>query len=168
MNNNVSIKGYIDVKVWDQEGKLKAHSLGKNLVTTEGDQYLVDRLSDTGLGTMSCMALGTTATAPAKAQTWVQGPFTANGGATVNSGGLDSGYPQTNSGTPANLQYKSTWGTGYGTNSNIVEVVLSNASPTTGGSEPTGQILSRGTFSGVNKGTGDTMAVTWDFVFLGS
>lgn len=173
MKSTTVLKGVVRYKLFDKLGNLKQEGKGCNIVTTQGDRYFVDQLSDSDGGAVSLMALGTGTAAVDKADTWVSGPFgTANnnGGTAAGEGGVSA---VTNSGTPANLQYVGTFDPGYATQNGITRAILTNLEPSADGNgTPNGTTtfcVAHGTIDPeVDKSPGDRLIITWDISFLGS
>ena len=63
--------------------------------------------------------------------------------------------------------YKTTWGAGVATNSAITEAVIVN-DQATNATTTAANTISRITFTAVNKGASDTLAITWSHKFLGA
>jgi len=170
MLERTGLTGVIRYKLFGQDGKLKQEGKGCNIVTTQGDNYFVDRLSDAGGVAVKLMALGTGAANVAKADTWVSGPFATNGSATTGKGSVAA---VTNSGTPGNLQYVGTFAAGYATQDGITRAILTNLDPSADGNgtpnATTTFCVAHGTVTPtVNKGANDTLVITWDVSFLGA
>lgn len=170
MKSRTNLTGVVRYKLYDQHGSLKQEGKGCNIVTTQGDNYFVDQLSDAGAGAVDLIALGTGTASVDKADTWVSGPFSANGSAVGTAGGVSAA---TNSGTPGNLQYVGTFAAGYATQNGITRAILTNLDPSADGNgTPNGTTtfcVAHGTVSPtVNKGANDTLVVTWDITFLGA
>lgn len=111
-----------------------------NLVVTAGKGYVASRMKDTSLGAMSHMAIGTNSAAAAAGNTALGAEADRNGlASTVVSG--------------ATVTYTATFGAGEGTGA-ITEAALLNASSG-------GTMLCRTVFAVVNKGSQDSMTITW-------
>ena len=111
-----------------------------NLVVTAGKGYVASRMKDTSLGAMSHMAIGTNSTAAASGNTALGSEADRNGlASTVVSG--------------ATVTYTATFGACEGTGA-ITEAALLNASSA-------GTMLCRTVFAVVNKGSQDSMTITW-------
>lgn len=169
MKNVTGLKGVVRYKLYDEKGNLKQEGQGCNIVTTQGDNYFVDQLSDAGAASIKLMALGTGTANVAKADTWVSGYFSGNGSAATGQGTV---APITNAGTPGNLQLVGTFSAGYATQNGITRVVYTNLNPAAdGGGTPNGSTtfaIAHGTVSPtVNKGAGDSLVITWDITFTG-
>lgn len=170
MEDKTGITGRISYTLFDKDGNIKQRGSGHNIVTTQGDNYFVDQLSDRGAATINLMVLGTGAGTPAKADTWVSGTFAANGSAATGKGTV---APITNAGTPGNLQLVGTFTAGYATQNGITRVLYTNLNPSADGNgtpnNSTTFAIAHGTISPtVNKGVNDSLVVTWDITFLGA
>jgi hypothetical protein len=87
------------------------------------------------------MAIGTGATAPAAANTALGTEIDRNATTSITDA--------------ANVvTYLGNWAAGDGTNSAIAEAGIFNASSV-------GTMLARATFTAINKGASDTLAITW-------
>lgn len=127
-------------------GKLKIAINGNtvqeipNLVVTDGKEYVASRMKDATATAMSHMAIGTGSTAAAA------------GDAAL---GTEAGRVALTSTTVTNneVAYVATFGAGTGTGA-ITEAGILNASSN-------GTLLCRTVFSVVNKGSADSMTITW-------
>jgi len=170
MLSSVNLKGIVRYKLLDEYGVVKQEGAAGNIVTTQGDNYFVDQLSDSGGAAVDLMCLGTGTTNVGKGDVWVAGPFSGNGSADPAKGGCEG---TTNSGTAGNLQYVGTFAAGYATQDGITRVALVNIDPSADGNgTPDGATqfcVAHGTISPtVNKGAADSLVVTWDITFLGA
>lgn len=170
MQEKTGLKGVVRYQLFDKDGNLKQVGEGCNIVTTQGDNYFVDQLSDSGGAAVDLMALGTGTANVDKADTWVSGYFSDNGSATTGKGTVAA---ITNAGTPGNLQYVGTFAAGYATQDGITRAILTNLDPSADGNgTPNGSTtfcVAHGTVSPtVNKGVNDTLIITWDITFLGA
>ena len=111
-----------------------------NLVVTAGKGYVASRMKDTTQAAMSHMAIGTGTTAAAVANT-----------ALVSEVDRNSLTSTTVSGST--ITFVATFGAGEGTGA-ITEAALLNASSG-------GTMLCRTVYAVVNKGSQDSMTVTW-------
>ena len=111
-----------------------------NLVVTDGKEYVASRMKDTTKSAMSHMAIGTGSTAAAAGDAAL--------GSQANREALTS---TTVSG--AAVTYIATFGAGSGTGA-ITEAGLFNASSA-------GDMLCRTVFAVINKGSSDSMTITW-------
>ena len=127
-------------------GKLKIAINGNtvqeipNLVVTDGKEYAASRMKDATATAMSHMAIGTGSTAAAA------------GDAAL---GTEAGRVALTSTTVSSneVAYVATFGAGTGTGA-ITEAGILNASSN-------GTLLCRTVFSVVNKGSADSMTITW-------
>lgn len=111
-----------------------------NLVVTDGKEYVASRMKDTTKAAMSHMAIGTGSTAAAAADSAL--------GSQADRNALTS---TTVSG--AAVTYVATFAAGEGTGA-ITEAGLFNAASA-------GDMLCRTVFAVVNKGSSDSMTITW-------
>ena len=112
----------------------------KNLVVTDGKEYVASRMKDATATAMSHMAIGTGSTAAAASDAAL---------------GSEAGRVSLTS-TPVSsneVEYVATFGAGTGTGA-ITEAGIFNASSG-------GTLLCRTVFSVVNKGSSDSMTITW-------
>ena len=111
-----------------------------NLVVTDGKQFVASRMKDTTKAAMSHMAIGTGSTAAAAGDSAL--------GSQADRNALTS---TTVSG--AAITYVASFGAGEGTGA-ITEAGLFNAASA-------GDMLCRTVFAVVNKGSSDSMTITW-------
>ena len=141
IKDNFPIKGDLRIVIKDAlTGKVKVDRLEKNLVVTVGKDWIASRMAGTSSNVMGYMAVGTDSTSPAAGNTTL--------GAEVARVALTSTTPSTNT-----VTYVATFGAGVGTGA-LTEAGLFNAASV-------GTMLSRTTYSVINKGSGDEMTVTW-------
>lgn len=148
-SNAINMIGRVKVEVRDEAGRTVFVQTSPNLVVTTGKNFIASRIKDGTSTAMTHMAIGDgdsaapgTATSPAAADTGLGDELArvAITSTTVTNNEVE--YVATFApGTPASAAA-------------IVEAGLFNAS--TGGT-----MLCRTTFAVVNKGTSDTMTVTW-------
>jgi len=127
------------------ENGIKSKHFVPNLVVNAGVALIADRLKDTSSTVMSHMAIGTTNTAAAGAQTALV--------AEAARVALTSTSNATTTVSNDSLTYVATFAPGTGTGT-IVEAGLFNA-------DTAGTMLARTVFSGIVKGSGDYLEVTW-------
>lgn len=171
LTNGVGLVGYGVIELVDETGRLKSVQPFANIVTNQGDTYycnmaLVGLNSITAPTLVSRMKLGTGTTAAVKSagtneviQTYITGSVAA----------FDASFPtkstaSANSGATAT--YKTTWAAGTATNSAITEATITSSTADSQGAAS--DTISRVTFSAVNKGASDTLAITWTHKFLGA
>lgn len=168
MQERVGLHGWVEVDLYDEDGRLKLHLVIPNLITQVGDQYYGERAA--GIGSppnqVSGMRLGTGTTAVAK---------TGAGAAIVtyvsgSSIAIDGSFPTSAlSGSSRRIQWKTTWGVGVATANSISEVVITNEASLTDVAGTAANTVSRALLSPtVNKAAGDTLAVTWNHDLLGA
>ena len=168
MENKIGLTGKVTYCLYDEIGNLKQAGSACNIVTTQGDRYFVDQLSDAGAATIKLMVIGTGTATVAKADTLVSG--SASGSAAAGWGSVS---PVTNSGTPGNLQLVGTFAAGNATRDSLTRVGYTNLNPAADGlgtpNATTTFFVAHGTISPtVNKGVNDTLVVTWDISLLGA
>ena len=111
-----------------------------NLVVTAGKGYVASRMKDTTQGAMSHMAIGTGTAAAAVANTALVSEVDRNSLTSTAVSG-------------STVTFIATFGAGEGTGA-ITEAALLNASSG-------GTMLCRSVYAVVNKGSQDSMTVTW-------
>jgi len=111
-----------------------------NLVVTAGKGYVASRMKDATATAMSHMAIGSGSTAAAASDTALGNEL---GRVSLTSTTVSS----------AVVTYVATFGAGTGTGA-VTEAALLNASSS-------GTMLCRTVFSVVNKGSADSMTITW-------
>ena len=111
-----------------------------NLVVTDGKEYVASRMKDTTKAAMSHMAIGTGSTAAAAGDAAL--------GSQADRNALTSSVV-----SGAAVTYVATFAAGEGTGA-ITEAGLFNAASA-------GDMLCRTVFAVVNKGSSDSMTITW-------
>lgn len=139
INENIKVTGNVSIKVFDEQGNIKEEREIKNLVVTTGKGFIAARMIGAPTA-MSHMAVGSSSTAPAAADTGLGGEL---GRVTLTSSSV----------TGAVVTYAASFPAGIGTGA-VVEAGLFNASSG-------GTMLCRTTFAVVNKGANDGMSITW-------
>lgn len=136
----LKMKGELHVVVRDESGSVKQDFTVPNLVVTAGKNYIASRIVGAATTVMTHMAIGTSTTTPAVANTTL---------------GTEAGRVALASFTASSNQVTATAtfpaGTGTGA---ITEAGIFNASSA-------GVMLCRTTFPVVNKAAGDSIAITW-------
>lgn len=135
IKDDLSLKGKLTIAVNGQTVREVP-----NLVVTAGKEFVASRMAGVSSSEMSHMAIGTDNTAPAAGNTAL-GTEAARVSLTSTTV------------TNADVVYVATFGAGTGTGS-IVEAGLFNASSG-------GDMLCRTTFAVVNKGSNDSITITW-------
>lgn len=143
-NENLKLAGRLNIELRGPEGQIKDTREVDNLVVNAGLAFIASRMVGTSAAVMSHMALGSSSTAAAAAQTDVQSVLgsrkalssTAIVGANSNQ-----------------VQYVAAFVAGEATGA-VVEAGIFNAASA-------GTMLCRTTFAVVNKEANDTMTITW-------
>lgn len=140
LQDAIKVTGNLKVVLTGPDGKVKDEQEFKNLVVTTGKSYIASRMKDTTATAMSHMAIGTGTTAAAAGDTAL---------------GTEAGRVALTSTTvTANaVAYVATFPAGTGTGA-ITEAGILNASSS-------GTLLCRTVFSVINKGSADTLGITW-------
>ena len=136
----LKMSGELQVVVRDESGTVKQEFTVPNLVVTAGKNYIASRIVGAASNVMTHMAIGTSTTTPAVANTTLG---TEAGRVTLASFTASSNQVTATATFPA--------GTGTGA---ITEAGIFNATPA-------GTMLCRTTFPVVNKAAGDSIAITW-------
>lgn len=170
MKDSINLKGVVRYKLFDENGNLKQEGQGSNIVTYQGATYFVEQLTSGATDKVKLIALGTGSDAVGTADTWVSGPFSDNGSADAGKGTVEA---VVNAGTPNNIQYIGTFEPGYATENGITRAILTNLDPSNDGKgTPNGSTtfcVAHGTVAPtVNKGSNDTLVITWDIALSGS
>lgn len=142
--DSLKMSGKIHLQVFRPDGTLKQEIKKSNLIVTVGKNHVADQMSDQGEGAMSHMAVGTGTTGPAAGDTTLETELDRNA--------LTSTTQSTN-----DVIYVGDWAAGDGTGA-ITEAGIFNAGAA-------GVMLSRVTFSVVNKGALDVLKITWTITF---
>ena len=135
LQDNLKMTGHLAIAINDEVVQEVP-----NLVVTSGKAYVASRMKDTTLSAMSHMAIGTGTAAAAAANTAL--------GSEADRNSLSS--TTVSNGT---VTYVATFGAGEGTGA-ITEAALLNGSSG-------GTMLCRTVFAVVNKGSQDSMTITW-------
>lgn len=139
MNDEIQAKGQLHIVLRGPDGKVKDDRVIPNLIVTTGKNWMASRM--TGVPTaMSHMAVGTGNAAPAVGNTTL--------GTELSRVALASQSTTNNVTT-----YTATFGAGVATGA-LAEAGIFNAGAA-------GTMLNRATFAVVNKGTDDSLSITW-------
>lgn len=139
----VKATGKLSVVLFDENGNIKQEREIPNLVVTVGKNWIASRMKDTGIPVqMSHMAVGSGTVDPALGDTALGGELGRV--ALTTAGGTVSNNEVT---------YSATFPAGTGTGA-ITEAGIFNASSG-------GTMLCRTEFAVVNKGSNDTVAISW-------
>jgi hypothetical protein len=138
-NETIKATGKLSIVQTDANGNVVDTRNIDNLVVTVGKGFIASRMKDATAAAMSHMAVGTDSTAAAAGQTAL--------GAQLTRVALTSTTVSANT-----VTYVATFGSG--TSGALTEAGLFN--------DPTaGTMLARTTYSVINKGTADTITITW-------
>jgi hypothetical protein len=135
INDGLKLKGKLSIALNDEVVQEV-----DNLVVTAGKEYVASRMKDTTATAMSHMAIGSGTTNPAASDTALE---TELGRVALTSTTVSS----------AVVTYVATFAAGTGTGA-VTEAGILNASSS-------GTLLCRTEFSVVNKGSSDSMTITW-------
>lgn len=142
------MKGHVTVELYGPDGNLKDRRQGHNVITEVGKEFIASFLQSAVAAaatfTARYVAIGTDATSEAAANTAL-GIEVSRHTATVSyiSGGI--------------TRFKATFATGSGTGAIVEYGLLSSNSA--------GTLIGRHTSAAVNKGSNDTLTVTYDVTF---
>ena len=136
LNDDLTLKGHLSIAI---NGEVVSEV--PNLVVSAGKNFVASRMKDNTTNAMSHMAIGTGTATPAAGNTAL--------GSQSHRSALTSTTVSSNV-----VTYVATFGAGDGTGA-ITEAGLFNASSG-------GDMLCRTTFSVVNKGSQDSMTITWE------
>ena len=140
MKDKLQVKGKVKIVLRDKDGNVKDQRDINNLVVDAGKDYIASRIEGTSDSVMSHMALGTGTTSAAADDTALETELDRNA--------LDSTVVTDNE-----VAYTATYAAGDATGA-ITEAGIFNASSA-------GSMLCRTVFPVVNKGAGDSMAISW-------
>jgi hypothetical protein len=140
LNDSLKMTGELDITITGSDGQVKEQKTVPNLVVTVGKYFVADRMVGTSAAIMSHMAIGSSSTAADVANTAL---------------GAELGRVALTSGTAASgvVQYVASFPAGTGTGG-VQEAGIFNASSG-------GTMLCRTVFAVVNKGSDDSMTITW-------
>lgn len=143
MNDNFAVTGKLNIIVRDTiTGEIKVDTTIDNLVVTVGKNFIASRMAGTSSAVMGWMAIGTSSTSPVVGNTTL-GTELARVATTVSGG-----TPTSNT-----VLYTATFPAGTGTGA-LQEAGIFNANSA-------GTMLSRTTYSVINKGALDDMTINW-------
>ena len=138
VNEQLSMTGHLQIRLNDE----LVHDI-PNLVVTAGKGFVASRMIGTSAGVMSHMEVGTGTTDPAAGDTALQSAVSSSRTAFSSSAAVSG----------AVVTYITTFAAGTGTGA-LTEAGIFNASSS-------GTMLCRTEFSVVNKGSSDSMTITW-------
>jgi hypothetical protein len=173
MSNDLGLAGYGVIELRGSDGAIKVLQPFTNLITDAGDLYYATRgiaavspAAPSDATKVNGMKLGTGTTAVAKNGAGAALVTYLSGSNVV----FDATFPSTtNLGAGLGVQgvYKTTWAAGTATNSAIAEAVIVN-DQATNATTTAANTIARITFTAVNKGASDVLAITWNHKFLGA
>jgi hypothetical protein len=143
----LQIKGRLNIVLTDENGVVKDTRVVENLIVTSGRNYIASRMIGTSASVMSHMGIGLGVTAPAIGDTALGSELTNTSNRPTSTSVQGSG------GNLNQITYTSTFGAGIGTGA-VTEAGVFNAITS-------GTMLARTTFAAVNKGSSDSIQITW-------
>ena len=143
ITESVTLRGNLEIDVYDSSFNLKEKRKIKNLVVAVGKNHIASRLTSNSSPVMSHMAVGTANVTTSTGQTLLLGE---NGRVSLSSA----------SATNNTLTYIATFGAGVGTGALHEAAIFNDATANTG------TMLCRTNFSTVNKGASDIIIITWN------
>lgn len=144
LNDSLKTNGTLELKLIDANGNIKEQR-EHNLVVNSGLAYISSRIYGAAQAVMSHMAVGTGSLAAAAADTAL--------GSQIARVALDSSTIVTTTVTNDSVQYVATFAPGTGTGAITEAGIFNDAS--------VGTMLCRTVFAVINKGTLDTLVITW-------
>ena len=138
--NKLKATGSVNIVVRSEDGKISQELTVPSLVVATGLNYIASRMKDASATAMSHMAVGTGTTAAAAGNTAL---VTESARVALTSSTVTSG----------SISYVASYAAGTGTGA-LTEAGIFNASSS-------GTLLCRTLFSVINKGSADTMTITW-------
>lgn len=169
--DDVDLTGHGWWELRDEAGELKDLGWFRNLVTDVGDRYYGERAAGISSppGQVTGMRLGTGTTTPAKTGAGAAIVTYTTGSDIAIDGGFPTSSQPGGAGTARRIQWKTTWAAGVATANGLAEVVITNESPLTDVAGSAANTISRALLSPtVNKGSLDSLAVTWNHDLLGA
>lgn len=143
MTESVTIKGYLNIKLYDENMNIKEERNIQNLVVTVGKTYFASRAIANTTSIMSHMAVGSQNTAPVVSETTL--------GSELGRVTLDSTNATANS-----IAYVATFPAGTGTGTLTEAGIFNNVT--------SGTMLCRTQFNPINKSSTDAIVITWNVV----
>jgi len=151
MNAGLNIVGHGRAVLKDKMGRVKELREFDNVFTDVGDAHVADQMASTpGESAMSDMSIGTVTTTLTAGDTQLGDELDRN---TLTS------FTQGAGGDDNKVVYLGDWAAGDGTGA-ITEAGIFNAH-----TADSGTMLCAQTFSVINKGASDTLAITWTVTF---
>lgn len=143
----LNLCGIISFVLFDEQGEVKETRVVKNIVTNTGRQHVIDRLQGTSSAVADYIAIGTNSTAAAAADTTLGAEVARAQGTTSQPDAYTD-----------RCVYTFAAGTGTGT---ITECGRLNAASS-------GTLMGRQVFTGIVKGSGDSLQIQYDFTYAAS
>lgn len=138
----IKIKGDVNFKIYDSNGKIKIDETVKNLVVDSGKIWIASRMAGSQPDLMSQLAIGSNTTIPSALDTGLSNEIArANITETIHSNNM--------------VTYKATFNPGIGTGA-ITEAGIFNSNV----------MLCRTTFGVKNKEADDGMVITWTITIV--
>lgn len=172
---HVGIAGYGLAVVRFADDTIKQRVPFSNIITTKGDEYYAKQAiidvppvsASTGLTVANGMKLGNDSATTASKSSTGAALVTYLTGSNAN---FSSTYPQTaavGGDGGWNVTYQAAWAAGTATSSDIEEVVIVNDAGTNATST-VANTYARAILTTINKGSGDSLTITWVHKFLGA
>ena len=143
MEAKLKLRGWIDIYVYDREGRLKDERHIHNLVVNAGKAQVAGLINGSVSGAFTYVAIGTGTTSPSASDT-VLGNEVSRVSATV--GRTTTSVTNDTATFDATFSFSSSYA--------ITEAGIFNASSG-------GTMLARQTFSAINVASGDTLKISW-------
>ena len=140
-DDGFTLHGHVIIELFGPDGELKQREEFDNTICTAGKNQVLLASAATYLNQFKYLAIGTSSTAPAITDTTL-------GAEVARSSAITPTNPSANT-----LQFVNTFAAGTGTGA-IVEAGLLDAASS-------GNLFSHVTFSVINKGASDTLAITY-------
>lgn len=148
---NLGLSGKLTLVLTDSNGRVKEERHLKNLIVNAGLGHITSRMTAASSDVMSHMALGSGSTAAAAGNTAL--------GSQLGSRVAFTSATRSGSNNES-IAYVTTFGAGVATGA-VTEAGIFNAASS-------GTMLCRTVFAVVNKGSGDTLQVTWTVTLAAS
>jgi hypothetical protein len=139
--DKIKVKGDVSIIVYDENMNVKEERFIPNLVVSSGTAWIASMCNAAGT-VMDAIAIGTGTTAAAVTQTAL---VSENGRANLTSTTVSANV----------ITYVATFGPGVGTGA-VTEAGIFNSQTANSGT-----MLNRTTFSVINKGSSDTITISW-------
>lgn len=174
LREQFGITGWGVIELRDVHGHLIDAQGFANKITTVGDEYyakmgaaLVQPANAAQPTKVNGMKLGSAGSGTAESKSGAGATLVG----TYISGSnvaFDSTYPQfvdETGDTGWSISYKTTWAAGVATNATIDDAVIVNDQATNAAPGSAANVISRVTFTDINKGASDSLAITWKHTF---